>query len=772
MYLDSLVEFERYAEAVWHDAPEPAAAGYFGDGNSGGNGGIRGSCGICVAYATLVRAGGPDEQRRLARLRAALRYAAGTHVTGSARCVDGKQWGGSWQSALWAGSLGFAAALVEEHLDADLRAACRRVVAAEADRLADIPPASGYRGDSKAEENAWNTNALALAAAWLHDDPRAPAWTAATKRYMANTYTVPDPARDPLASWITTTTLYPSYACENHGFFHPSYQMVSGMSLGDSLAMARAVNPDVADDLRPFAEHNVLPAWQCLSRVLLDSGEWAYPSGLDWSLHGYGQVSYLAWLAAHFDDPTARWAEERLAQHIASRQRLNADGRFTGESVRNGFYREAVMARRTAFAWWHHALARRPDGARTPPGDSVSHLPDVRLVLQRSRYGFASLSYGARIMGMVVPESTSHPANPYVVTPRYPQLIGAGTSGRATAAQLKRLSVTDRGFDAELHLTHGPLGATRVRFVSFGDAVAVIEWPLPLLALTPESVAAFPLGIENHALTGGSRKLEWASGEQHINALSGAALDIPGRWACVADRYGVIAGPSGRLRYEAAAGYNRRGAAEDDLHYVPDDPLAPRYIVLLPSFDAETTRTVAAGIRWEAGDREAALSLTAPASGGHQLRVALPEAAPPPLQAIPVAAATASTHSERYPPDRATDGDPTTYWISRRGDAEPGCGPTPERPEWLEFRFAEPTRVTAIIVAPRPRYGPRDMAILLDGVVVHEGTMTADTLRVPLPEPVRAAACRLLITSSYDPRCPEQPRNVQVAEVLLATAPE
>ena len=76
-YLDCLLDFERYAEAIWHDASgaaRPADSGYWGDGNSSGNGGIRGSCGVAVTYATIVRSlpGDPQNRTRLARIRKAL----------------------------------------------------------------------------------------------------------------------------------------------------------------------------------------------------------------------------------------------------------------------------------------------------------------------------------------------------------------------------------------------------------------------------------------------------------------------------------------------------------------------------------------------------------------------------------------------------------------------------------------------------------------------------------------------------------------------------
>src|SRR5215472_14340058 len=80
LYLDSLVDFERYADGFWHAAAysnAPVDAGYFGDGSSG-EGGIRTSCGVALAYAVLAEAF-PDATNRAARLekaRMALNYAA------------------------------------------------------------------------------------------------------------------------------------------------------------------------------------------------------------------------------------------------------------------------------------------------------------------------------------------------------------------------------------------------------------------------------------------------------------------------------------------------------------------------------------------------------------------------------------------------------------------------------------------------------------------------------------------------------------------------
>ncbi|HWH68661.1 MAG TPA: autotransporter-associated beta strand repeat-containing protein, partial [Candidatus Sulfotelmatobacter sp.] len=186
-YLQCLTNFERYAESIWHTASyagAPADAGYWGDGGSSGNGGIRGNSGVAVAYAVLVMAlpDAPQVTNRLARLRQALNYNAATHVTGATRCVNGSSWGWSsasstdWQTPEWSASMGLACVLVQSQLPAATVQAVQRVIASEATHRAGIAPASGYVSDTKAEENAWDGNVLALGAAWLSANPSAAQW--------------------------------------------------------------------------------------------------------------------------------------------------------------------------------------------------------------------------------------------------------------------------------------------------------------------------------------------------------------------------------------------------------------------------------------------------------------------------------------------------------------------------------------------------------------------------------------------------------------------
>jgi hypothetical protein len=771
-YLQCLVDFQRYAETVWHSATyvnSPPDSGYFGSGDSTSNNGIRADLGVAVAYAVLAQAY-PDDPNRpawIARIRQGLNYGANTHRSGTNICVDGLQWGHDWGSAMLTGHMGLACVLAQADLPATTVQACQRAIADEATYRAGIAPGSGYVGDTRAEDNAWDSNGLTIAAAWMASDTNAPLWLTDAKKYLANSYTVANTNGDPLASWITTVTLYPSFALENHGFYHPTYQMVAGMSLGDSLLMARLANPSVAAELQPFAEHNVLQVWTNLQHLVLDSGEFAYPSGLDWELHDYEQNSYVTWLATHFNDPLARWEDSQLAQLARYRQLVNGDGSFVGPSS-GGFFREAVEAYRTAVAWLHWAHADYTNGPSATPGPTFEYLPDVKIIAQRGPSGFVSLSYGARIMAVIEPSAVSVPTNAYVTTPRQPGLIGLGALGNSTAARLVNLTTNAGGFQAELQLTNGANGTTEVYVSCNEQSIAIVEVPWPTVGVYGSSAGSFCVGIENDPLIGGSRLLEWAGGVTNVLNRSGIAFNITNNWVCVAGHYGLAAGPAGCFSYQAAASYNRAGAAQDTLQFMPQAPLSPRYAVWFPGQAASQTASNATLINWTVS--AANCLLTFPGSTGtvSQISALLPPPPPPyPPYLLPIGSVTGSSWQAGFPPTNAVDGNLANFWVSYGTSS--GQGPAPSHPEWVQVSFPRQVAVSEFQIYPRSDnggYGPKDIQMLLDNILVYQGTMAPTSmLDLRLSPPVNATNAELLITSAYDRGGSTNPRNVQVDEM-------
>jgi hypothetical protein len=776
-YLNCLVNFQQYGDSIWHPATyanAPADSGYFGDGTSAGNGGIRGMCGVAVAYAVMAVAltNDPARPARIDKIRQTLNYAANTHLSGSNVCKDGLQWGHDWQTAEWGASMGLACALVQNDLPPATVQAVQRAVADEATYRASVAPRSGYVGDTAAEENAWDSNILALAAAWLSGNTNSTNWLTAAKKYLVNTYTVANTNGDPLASWVTTVNLYPDFELQNHGFYYPVYQMVAGMSLGESWLMARLTNPNVAAELQPFAEHNVLRVWQPLSLVNLDSGDFVYPAGLDWTLHDYEQNSYMAWLTCHFNDPQARWTDTQLAKSVAYRQQLNGNGTFIGPSETDSpFYREAVEAKRTAMCYLLHTHAEYPTGTLTaPPAYAPQLFADVGLLEQRGPAGYCSFNYyGNQVMAVIAPPAISIPTNMYLVTPKNPGVIGLGALGNPTAATLVNFATNADGFDAEFQVVNGSQGTTEVYVKSADGAVALVEVPHPAVGAVTIANGSFTVGIENQPLTGGTRLLEWTDGNFTATNRSGALKRVTNQWLCVAGEYGMIAGPAGYFSYQTASSYNILGAAQDTLQFYPSQPLGARYCVWLPGQNAATTAANATNVSWQVSGTNGTLNFTGTNGVTNSISVIVQPITTNAYlpYTLPMASITASSAQASYPPTLAADGNLATFWVSSGTAA--GQGPTAAHPEWLLATFSREVALSEFRAAPRPLnggYGPKVIQLLVNGVSVYTNTMSATAnLDAFFSPPIYATNAELLITSSYDPMYPTNSRNVQVEEI-------
>jgi hypothetical protein len=157
-YSSLLLDACHHADQFWQDLPGDSPVGCWGTGRSDQmNEGVRAVSGMVLASGALLKYsdGVNEAERQHCRERAtrAIRYAVSSHVTGTQKCTDGKPWGGSWQSAMWTGTLAFGARLMWDDLDAELQRGVERVVASEADRFLKLtpPPRAHRRHQSRRE---------------------------------------------------------------------------------------------------------------------------------------------------------------------------------------------------------------------------------------------------------------------------------------------------------------------------------------------------------------------------------------------------------------------------------------------------------------------------------------------------------------------------------------------------------------------------------------------------------------------------------------------
>lgn len=131
----------------------------------------------------------------------------------------------------------------------------------------------------------------------------------------------------------------------------------------------------------------------------------------------------------------------------------------------------------------------------------------------------------------------------------------------------------------------------------------------------------------------------------------------------------------------------------------------------------------------------------------------------------------ASSAQANHPAALAADSDAASFWVS--DGSNPGEGPAAAKPQWIAAEFMNPVSVSQVTLAGRPGYGPREceVRVSVDGKTfrpVKKFVATAQGETTAMFDPVEARVVRLVVKSAYDPRFPENPRNVQIAEIKFS----
>ncbi|MBD3268076.1 glycoside hydrolase [bacterium] len=130
----------------------------------------------------------------------------------------------------------------------------------------------------------------------------------------------------------------------------------------------------------------------------------------------------------------------------------------------------------------------------------------------------------------------------------------------------------------------------------------------------------------------------------------------------------------------------------------------------------------------------------------------------------------ASSSQNAFPANRAADGEQNTFWVS--AGIQPGEGPLAKNPEWLTVSFEFPQTVASVQILGRNQYGPKAGEILYADPKGSYKTIKQFTLKDGefgdfSFSPKQTKSIRLAFHQAYDPRSPQRPRNVQVAELRV-----
>ncbi len=418
-----------FAKDLYHDWPNEPRCGYLGWGGHGEKE-ILANIGMSHLYAMLISFGqydavvtGVSRDEALRRIEGVIRYCCHTHFSGSHACVDGDTWGGGWHDSSWSTVLAHTVWLVWPKLDEATQEMAARVIAAEANRFIDLTPPSGKINNTRAEENAWNTRATAIASVMFPEHPHAEQWRIASRRWMMNCLSVAADQEDPaivdgrpVCEWASTENVHPDFTIENHGIVYPVYMWSSMVNLCQSAGYhiyARRDPPQAAfHHLRDVYDvYKRLQTWEGLPAYINGSDKFLHLQVVDIFLHSFFAQVLGDREAAHLEAVEleilermqARFSDGRLypVEEVGPWSRVNNLSFILG-----GSYLLHYVLQNDVEPIEVDRFERRISG--------VSYFPHGKFLLHRTPNKLVSFAWSKahRIMGLAMPREGS-----WLVTP-------------------------------------------------------------------------------------------------------------------------------------------------------------------------------------------------------------------------------------------------------------------------------------------------------------------------------------------------------------------
>ena len=345
---------------------------------------VRGAGSQAVTIATLLTLGlydaqytGVSEQTVLDICTRITRSVAYRHRVN----FDGG-WGGGWQDDWWAAIAGHAGWLTWDHYDEQDRELIRKMVEWEANRrmtytvpyLRKPDGTVVTPGDTKAEENAWNTAVLFLACAMMPNHENYDKWYVKGIELAISAYSHPNDVESgvvingkPLKERLGGSNTEENYMVINHDRVHPEYTSRTGLILCNAAVLTLGGKPvpegvffnsdkvyravvEVEFASPPYAA----PGGTCYKP---DTAEIYFPQGSDWGtcrhfvlgpwdamIHAYGLDAGLSRDAAYWEKLHITKAKELQDRH--------EDGHMFANPVESQPGTEAIVGFEATMAIW------------------------------------------------------------------------------------------------------------------------------------------------------------------------------------------------------------------------------------------------------------------------------------------------------------------------------------------------------------------------------------------------------------------------------------
>lgn len=333
--------------------------------------------------------------------RKSLVFAYSTHKANKLKvCSNNGYWGSTsnndhvWESSLWAMSVAYSAFFQWEQLTDAQKKYIQDMMVAECNYELQRTIPTGYAGDTKAEENGWETNILAATLGLFPEHELAPRWFERLREFAINCYSHPADANnhtiiDPdynsktVADLYRGQNLYDDYTLQNHNLFHTSYQNVVMQELGESALALKLFQQTLYQKEKwktnALMHNNREVMTHVLYWLALADGELAMPNGNDWSLFLYDQITSYSTMACFLRDPHALMMENLAYKNIKARQTTTHDGSWLLRAD-VGARRMGVEAHRVMMTWLMHETLSTADLTPTPWNNFNTSHQDARIL--------------------------------------------------------------------------------------------------------------------------------------------------------------------------------------------------------------------------------------------------------------------------------------------------------------------------------------------------------------------------------------------------------
>jgi hypothetical protein len=514
-----------------------------------------------------------DDVRNLARK--SLVFAYSTHKANKLKtCSGGDYWGSTsstdyvWESSLWSMSVAYSAYFQYDSLTTVQKQYVYNLVKAESNYELTRSIPTGYSGDTKSEENGWETNILACALGMYPNDALASQWFDRLRTFAINCYSQINDAAD--ASVVDPTynsatvkslylgkNLYDDFTLQNHNYFHTSYQNVVMQELGESFLALKMFQNGITGTEKwktnALMHNNQQVMDKVLNKLALADGELAMPNGNDWSLFLYDQITSYATMACFLRDPNALMLENRAYQNIKARQKTTTDGSWLLRAD-VGARRMGVQAHRVMMTWLMHELASTADLTPTDWSDfrnkngKAEVFASQNIVRANTKDRFTCFSWSTGISSYTGYFTQNSPDKNKIVVPYkanntgnllgWYTVSGKGTNATPVTSGIYELKGDSYNMNGVLNTNDASLTNNFALYSTPGNALIYLDCVKAVVASTITGARGGLLAISTDDLTKLKRTIYHEGGRYQTDGAS--TVTFATSWANIDNQIGIV----------------------------------------------------------------------------------------------------------------------------------------------------------------------------------------------------------------------------------------